>query len=412
MWNGRRSQGHSACWPVDEQTTNRWLGTIRVEAPVLTTPTGERQEAAVRQFALSALSTNNLDALMHKALAVVVETLNVEYGKVLELLPGGKEFRLRWGIGWQEGTVGYARVGAGTDSQAGYTLLSHVALLAKGPVIATDLPSETRFRSSPLLRNHGVTSGLSVVIQGPSKPFGVLGAHTATRRRFTQHDADFVQAIADILAASIARLEIERISRDNNTQLQLLVEQIPAVLWTTDAELRILSARGAALRTLDLQPGQLVGTNVLECFQSAPGSVTAYAHRRAMAGHSLNYQLTFRKRIFQAYVEPIRGTAEAITGCIGIAFDVTERARAEEQSGQLLLELQDAQAKMKILRGLLPICASCKMIRDDHGYWKQIENYICDHADVRFSHGICPDCFQRLYPNIPPTPSRDVMKSA
>lgn len=410
MWNGRRNQGHSACWPAGEQTPNCWLGTVRVETPVLNTR--ERQQAAVRQLGLLALSTNNLDTLMRKAVAVVVETLDVEYGKVLELLPDGKEFRLRWGTGWQEGAVGHARVGAGIDSQAGYTLLSHVALLSRGPVIVTDLLSETRFRSSPLLRDHGVTSGLSVVIQGPSKPFGILGAHTATRRRFVQRDADFVQAIADILAATLARLEAERISREKDARLRLLVEQVPAVFWTTDAELRVISARGAALRTLDLQPDRLVGTHVLEFFQSAPASATAHAHRRAIAGHSSNYQLTFRERIFQAYVEPLRGTAETITGCIGIGFDITERARAEEQSGQLLLELQDAQANMKLLRGLLPICASCKQIRDDRGYWKQIEKYICDHADVRFSHGICPDCFQRLYPDIPPVLSHDVVKSA
>jgi PAS domain S-box-containing protein len=410
MWTGRHNHGRSACWPVDEQTTNPWLETVSVDIPVLYTR--ERQQAAVRQFGLFTLSTNNLDTLMRKAVAVVVETLNVEYGKVLELLPGGKEFRLRWGTGWQEGAVGHARVGAGTDSQGGYTLMSHVALLSKGPVIVTDLLSETRFRSSPLLRTHGVTSGLSVVIEGPSKPFGVLGAHTATRRRFTQRDADFVQAIADILAAAMARLEIERISRNNNVHLQLLVEQVPAVHWTTDAELRVISAQGAALSTLNLQPDRLVGTHVLEFFQSVPASATAHAHRRAIAGHSSNYQLTFGERIFQAYVEPLRNTAGTIMGCIGIAFDITERAQAEKQLEQLFFELRDAQATMRILHGLLPICASCKQIRDGGGSWEQIEKYICDHADVRFSHGVCPDCFQRLYPDIPPVPSNDGVKSA
>ena len=409
MWNGRRSHGLAACWPTDEQVPNHWRGTVRVDTPAL--GICESHQSAVRQFGLFALSTYNLDTLMHRALRVVMETLDVEYGKVLELLLGGKEFRLRWGIGWQEGAVGHTRIGAGTDSQAGYALLSHVSLLAKGPLVVTDLSTEMRFRSSPLLRKHGVSSGLSVVIQGPSKPFGVLGAHTATQRRFAQRDANFVQAIADILAAAIARLETERISREHDAQLRLLVEHIPVALWTTDAEFRIISARGAALRTLDLQPDRLVGTNVLEFFQSTPDSATAYTHRRAMAGYYMNYQLTFRERIFQAYVEPLRDTAGTITGCIGIAFDVTERARAEEQAEGLLLELQNAQAKVKILGGLLPICASCKQIRDDRGYWKQIEKYICEHADVRFSHGICPDCLQRLYPDISQALLQNVVKS-
>jgi hypothetical protein len=63
-------------------------------------------------------------------------------------------------------------------------------------------------------------------------------------------------------------------------------------------------------------------------------------------------------------------------------------------------ELQDALANIKTLSGLLPICASCKRIRDDKGSWKQIEEYIASHSEADFSHGICPDCAHRLYPDL------------
>jgi hypothetical protein len=65
---------------------------------------------------------------------------------------------------------------------------------------------------------------------------------------------------------------------------------------------------------------------------------------------------------------------------------------------RLNAELQAALAKVKVLSGLLPICASCKKIRDDQGYWHQVEVYIRDHSEVEFSHGICPSCAQKLYP--------------
>ncbi len=67
---------------------------------------------------------------------------------------------------------------------------------------------------------------------------------------------------------------------------------------------------------------------------------------------------------------------------------------------RLNAELQEALAKIKTLKGLLPICASCKKIRDDEGYWHQIEVYIRDHSEAEFSHGLCPDCSQKLYPNL------------
>ena len=75
-----------------------------------------------------------------------------------------------------------------------------------------------------------------------------------------------------------------------------------------------------------------------------------------------------------------------------------ERKRAEEERGRLISELQESLAKVRTLSGLLPICANCKKIRDDKGYWNQIEIYIRDRSQAEFTHGICPECAQRLYP--------------
>jgi PAS domain S-box-containing protein len=83
----------------------------------------------------------------------------------------------------------------------------------------------------------------------------------------------------------------------------------------------------------------------------------------------------------------------------GTAVDITERRRMEEEREKMVLELQGALAKVKTLSGLLPICASCKKIRNDKGYWNQIEGYIMEHSEATFSHGICPDCAQKLYPD-------------
>jgi hypothetical protein len=73
--------------------------------------------------------------------------------------------------------------------------------------------------------------------------------------------------------------------------------------------------------------------------------------------------------------------------------------RAEKERDVLVRQLQDALANIKTLRGLLPICSSCKKIRDDHGYWNQLETYIGAHSDAEFTHGLCPECAQKLYPD-------------
>jgi len=80
--------------------------------------------------------------------------------------------------------------------------------------------------------------------------------------------------------------------------------------------------------------------------------------------------------------------------------DITERRRVQEERERLISELQNALADVKKLSGLLPICSSCKKIRDDKGYWNQIESYIRDHSEAQFSHSICPECVKKLYPDI------------
>ena len=81
----------------------------------------------------------------------------------------------------------------------------------------------------------------------------------------------------------------------------------------------------------------------------------------------------------------------------GTAVDITERRQAEEEREKLVHDLQKALSEVKTLKGIFPICASCKKIRDDKGYWRQIEAYIRDHSEAEFSHGICPDCMEKLY---------------
>ena len=85
-----------------------------------------------------------------------------------------------------------------------------------------------------------------------------------------------------------------------------------------------------------------------------------------------------------------------------LAFDrdITERKLAEQEREKLIVELRDALDKIKTLKGLLPMCAWCKKIRDDKGYWKRVEVYIKEHSDASFTHGICPECLKIISPGV------------
>jgi PAS domain S-box-containing protein len=103
------------------------------------------------------------------------------------------------------------------------------------------------------------------------------------------------------------------------------------------------------------------------------------------------------RRYVQQTVFPIKTDKGYRIG--SVTRDITERVRAEEERERLIQELQDALAQVKTLSGLLPICANCKKIRDDGGYWHEVEVYVRDHSEADFTHGLCPKCIKELYPD-------------
>ncbi|HWI57473.1 MAG TPA: ATP-binding protein [Bacillota bacterium] len=156
------------------------------------------QQTVVSALGQFALTSNDLFALLNQAVVMVAQTLEVEYSDILELQPETKMLLLRAGIGWKESAVGRLVQPADPRTQSGFTLT------AGEPVVVEHLASETRFTGSSLLIEHGVVSGITVAIVGNGQAFGVLGAHTTHRRKFTEDEVHFLLAVATVLAMAVA----------------------------------------------------------------------------------------------------------------------------------------------------------------------------------------------------------------
>jgi PAS domain S-box-containing protein len=180
----------------------------------------------------------------------------VEFCKVLELRPDGQTLLLKAGVGWRDELVGQAIVPMGMGSQAGYTLTS------KKPVIVEDLRTESRFNGLPLLVDHGVLSGMSVIIPGRDRPYGVLGAHTATRRSFHNEDLRFLESIAHILSRAIERKEAETVIQRSEAWLRSLVATTQDAVVSIDRRGRIVLFNAAAERIFGYTAAEIVGRKV------------------------------------------------------------------------------------------------------------------------------------------------------
>jgi signal transduction histidine kinase/ActR/RegA family two-component response regulator len=192
-----------------------------------------RQHALVADLGLRALASDDLQALMDEAVGLVARTLDVEFAGVGELAPRGEAVMFRAGVGWREGLVGQWIERQGRDSLMGYTLRR------REPVIVEEIGSDRRFGAGEELRAHGVVSAVSVMIETPDGPFGVLAALSARRHSFSDADVAFVQSVANVLAGAVERgraqerlgevreIERRRIARDlHDEALQELTDAL------------------------------------------------------------------------------------------------------------------------------------------------------------------------------------------
>lgn len=216
-----------------------------------------QQQAAVARLGLLALTGIELTALMREAVTTMVSGLGADYGSILELVPGGEKLRVRENVGWNydaEGTLLDAKSG----SQGGYTLLRNEA------VLVDDLSTEKRFTVSQLLRDHKAASSISVVVPGKDQPFGTTGAATATKRTFAREDADFIQAVANILGQAVERRRAEEKLGQSEEYYRLLIQNSSDLILflTTDGTVRFIS--DSCERVFGRSPATFVARNSLE----------------------------------------------------------------------------------------------------------------------------------------------------
>jgi two-component system, cell cycle sensor histidine kinase and response regulator CckA len=207
--------------------------------------------------------------------------------------------------------------------------------------------------------------------------------------------------LAPVIEREMAAAKSRRARRQAEEGMRFLaaiVESTDDAIWGQGADGEVVSWNRAAEKIFGYRAGEIVGRSVAMLFPVDKRDELIGLMEGLKRGERAGIYESARVRKdgqiipVSTTVSPIRDADGNIVGASAITRDNTERKRAEEERLRLIEDLRDALKEVKALSGLLPICASCKRIRDDKGYWQQVEIYISSHTDAEFTHGICPEC--------------------
>lgn len=304
------------------------------------------QQQTLAELSRQALVDHDLDALFQTVSIKVAHVLDMEFCKLLTLRPDGETLLLKAGVGWHEGLVGTAIVPVESGSQAGYTLRT------QGPVVVRDLLTETRFYGPSLLTEHNVRSGISVTIFGVDGPYGVLGVHGGEPHNFAPYDVDFLQAVANTLAAAIVRRHAADELRESEAKLRRYVDMLQGsydavIVWNPQDGIEFWN-RGAEV---------LYGYSAAEALGQMSHELLATQHPEPLAeimallqqGSTWEGELVHRTKDGRSVTVSTRhqfisgGDGEPVI--LEINRDITERKVAEGQlqfQSNILAQVNDA----------------------------------------------------------------------
>lgn len=201
---------------------------------------------------------------------------------------------------------------------------------------------------------------------------------------------------------------VEKELRESEAQKKVLLDSSLDSIRLVDRDMRIIWSN----RIIEAQVGgdrdKITGNFCYKAYtgrdKPCPNCPTLKALKSGKTEHSIIVEKDVKgipgTTYWADYAVPMKDESGKIVRFLQVSRDITDLKKAEIEKEMLISDLKEALSKVKTLSGLLPICSACKKIRNDEGYWNQIESYIQEHSDAVFTHGICPDCVKLYYSGV------------
>jgi two-component sensor histidine kinase len=234
-----------------------------------------RQQELLAELGVLALQGTSFIGMLNHTARMTADGLGAEYCKVLEYMPAENRLLVRAGVGWDEGVVGHASVGADLASPAGY------ALQTGKPVISNHLENEQRFRTPELLVEHGIRRAMNVILQGDGSPFGVLEVDSKSEGEFSEHDLAFLQGAANILGMAIEQQQYQRKLQAALDRHQILLKEVNH---------RVKNSLQVVSSMLHLQASAVGNADLTERLNAAASRVNAVGRAYERLAYNADYE--------------------------------------------------------------------------------------------------------------------------
>ena len=231
------------------------------------------------------------------------------------------------------------------------------------------------------------------------RPDGVLRKVVFRKAAFYNEDGSLGGLVGSIFDIT-ERKHIEEALRASEEKFSKAFRFSPDWIFLSAEDGTLLDVNDTFVKDTGYSRQEALGRTCVDLgIWNNPADRTSLAQILLTEGRVLSKEVRFRSKKGDLIITLCSAEFIDLAGvrCVlTVVRDITKRKRAEEEREELIIGLQEALAKVKALSGLLPICAWCKKIRDDQGYWKQVDHYIQEHSNAMFTHGICPECSEKL----------------